>query len=208
MDLNEPFEGHQHATTSMKVVLLIFAVVLIGALGYLIKATYGQEDTTDYSAPSVKSKTAETASGTTDETSATTTYTNSAHSYSFSYENSYKLTATQGDAETNASTSSESVSVKKSGESDAVFSVTTTSLTTLNENSIKGDFGATKAENITVTSTTVGGKPGYKVTIANDSSVVSDFYFVATPSAKILRLTVAKNSSVAAKALSSFTFTK
>lgn len=61
MELNEPFEGHEHATTSLKVVLLVFAIVLVGALAYLIQATYSQPDTTEETAPSVKDKTEQAA---------------------------------------------------------------------------------------------------------------------------------------------------
>jgi hypothetical protein len=57
MELNEPFEGHEHATTSLKVVLLVFALVLVGALAYLIQATYSQTEETAEVAPSVKDKT-------------------------------------------------------------------------------------------------------------------------------------------------------
>lgn len=54
MELNEHLDGHENATTSMKVVLLIFALVVIAALAYFIKTTYSQPDTTDYSAQKVK----------------------------------------------------------------------------------------------------------------------------------------------------------
>lgn len=61
MELNEPFEGHEHATTSLKVVLLVFAVVLVGALAYLVQATYSQPEEATEVAPSVKDKTEEVA---------------------------------------------------------------------------------------------------------------------------------------------------
>lgn len=61
MELNEPFEGHEHATTSLKVVLLVFALVLVGALAYLVQATYSQTEETTEVAPSVKDKTEESA---------------------------------------------------------------------------------------------------------------------------------------------------
>ncbi len=61
MELNEPFEGHEHATTSLKVVLLVFALVLVGALAYLVQATYSQTEDNVEVAPSVKDKTEENA---------------------------------------------------------------------------------------------------------------------------------------------------
>ena len=38
MEINEMHPEHEHATASMKVVLLVFAIVLIGALSYLVWA--------------------------------------------------------------------------------------------------------------------------------------------------------------------------
>lgn len=57
MELNEPFEGHEHATVSMKVVLLMFAIVVIGALSYFVWAQNTAVDSTDYSTPKVTTKT-------------------------------------------------------------------------------------------------------------------------------------------------------
>lgn len=70
MDLHEPFEGHEHATTSLKVLLLIFAVVLIAALGYFVYQTNTTPDSTDYSAKTVKD-----AAATNDATETATTET-------------------------------------------------------------------------------------------------------------------------------------
>lgn len=49
MELSEVHTEHEHATTSLKVVLLIFAIVLIGALAYLVWATNTTPETTDNS---------------------------------------------------------------------------------------------------------------------------------------------------------------
>jgi hypothetical protein len=54
MELTEPNDFSHHASVSLKVVLLIFALVLIGALGYLVWAQNSAPDTTDYSSPVVK----------------------------------------------------------------------------------------------------------------------------------------------------------
>ncbi|QQG49620.1 MAG: hypothetical protein HZB70_02345 [Candidatus Berkelbacteria bacterium] len=90
MELNEHLDGHDNATTSMKVVLLIFALVVIGALAYFIQATYSQPDTTDYSAQKVKkSDTATTTESTSTTTTETATVSNLAcgdKAYAFSLE--------------------------------------------------------------------------------------------------------------------------
>lgn len=49
-----PIENHEHASVSLKVVLLVFAIVLAGALGYLVYQQRTAVDSTDYSARSVK----------------------------------------------------------------------------------------------------------------------------------------------------------
>lgn len=54
MELNEVHTEHEHASTSLKVVLLIFVITLVAALGYLVWAFMSDPDTTDYSAANVK----------------------------------------------------------------------------------------------------------------------------------------------------------
>lgn len=61
MELNEIHTEHEHATTSLKVLLLVFAIVLVGALAYLVWASNTAPDTTDNSAVVTK-KTESTAS--------------------------------------------------------------------------------------------------------------------------------------------------
>ncbi len=51
MELNDIHSEHEHATTSLKVVLLVFAIVLVGALAYLVWAQNTAPDTTGYSVP-------------------------------------------------------------------------------------------------------------------------------------------------------------
>lgn len=53
MQLNEIHNNHEHASVSLKVILLIFAVVLVGVLGYLVWDYRNAPDTTDYSSPAV-----------------------------------------------------------------------------------------------------------------------------------------------------------
>jgi hypothetical protein len=62
MELNETLpEGHEHATTSMKVVLLVFVLALLAVLGYFVWYQNTTPDTADYTAPNVSKKAAETA---------------------------------------------------------------------------------------------------------------------------------------------------
>lgn len=82
---------HEHATTSLKVVLLVFAIVLVGALAYLVWAQNTAPDTTDNSTAvtnTTKPTTTDNSSGsgsTTDETADWKTYTNSIIGFSFKY---------------------------------------------------------------------------------------------------------------------------
>jgi hypothetical protein len=96
MELNEPMEGHQHATTSLKVVLLIFAIVLVGALAYFVSATYNQPDSTDNTAPNVTKKAASTeendALACADPGSSEKNYTSTAQGFCFNYPSSWTLT--------------------------------------------------------------------------------------------------------------------
>lgn len=77
MQLNEIHTEHEHATTSLKVVLLVFAIVLVGALSYLVWASNTAPDTTDNSATTVKP--------TTISTTDWKTYTGTADNYTFKY---------------------------------------------------------------------------------------------------------------------------
>jgi len=78
--------NHEHASTSLKTILLVFAIVLVGALGYLVWDFNRTEDTTDYSTPVAKKKTETTTkTTTTDETADWKSYTNQAYSFSFKY---------------------------------------------------------------------------------------------------------------------------
>ncbi len=52
MQLNEIHNPEtEHASVSLKVILLIFAVILVGVLGYLVWDYQATPDTTDYSTP-------------------------------------------------------------------------------------------------------------------------------------------------------------
>ncbi len=69
MQLNEIHNPEtEHAAVSLKVILLIFAIILVGVLSYLVWDYQTAPDTTDYSVPKLtnsSSEAAETASATT-----------------------------------------------------------------------------------------------------------------------------------------------
>ncbi|MDP3993007.1 MAG: hypothetical protein Q8Q05_02240 [bacterium] len=75
MELNEVHTEHEHATTSLKVLLLVFAIVLVGALSYLVWAQNTASDATDYSAAVTKKTTTETATPSTSTTTPSVTST-------------------------------------------------------------------------------------------------------------------------------------
>lgn len=93
MELNEIHTEHEHATTSLKVVLLVFAIVLVGALSYLVWASNSAPDTTDNSAATTKKTTTNTPSTSTatpsdtktDETASWKTYKSAEFDFNFKY---------------------------------------------------------------------------------------------------------------------------
>lgn len=68
MEINHVHNEHEHASVSLKVILLVFAIVLVGALSYLVYLQRSAPDITDYSAPSVKKTTSTTRAETTEDT--------------------------------------------------------------------------------------------------------------------------------------------
>ena len=95
MQLNEVHTEHEHATTSLKVVLLVFAIVLVGALSYLVWAQNTAPDTTDNSAAVIKKTTATTPS--TASTVPSTTKTDTTDSWKTYSNSDYGFTLTFGD---------------------------------------------------------------------------------------------------------------
>src|SRR3989344_887189 len=77
MEINNTRTNHEHATTSLKVILLIFAIVLIGALAYMVWVQNMSPDIADGSTTTAKTATSPIAGW--------KTYTNTDPSYSFSY---------------------------------------------------------------------------------------------------------------------------
>jgi len=87
MQLNEVHNDHEHASVSLKVILLVFAVILVGALGYFVWDFQNTPDTTDYSTPKI-TKTETTSEETTedvDETADWKTDTNTDWGFSVKY---------------------------------------------------------------------------------------------------------------------------
>lgn len=86
--MNEIHDNHEHASTSLKVILLVFAIVLVGTLGYLVWDFNRTADTTDYSTPVAKKKTETTNTTTatsTDGTEDWKTYANTQYEFSYKY---------------------------------------------------------------------------------------------------------------------------
>ena len=111
MEINETHTEHEHATTSLKVVLLVFAIVLVGALAYLVWAQNTAPDTTDNSAVVTKKSTAGTPPTTsttpsttkTDSTDSWKTYTNSDYGFTLTFWDlwrGYKVKQLTGDSTT------------------------------------------------------------------------------------------------------------
>jgi len=97
MQLNEIHTDHEQATTSLKVVLLVFAVVLVGALSYLVWAQNTAPDTADNSAAVVKKTTTTketttpTKTTTSDPTADWKSYTSANGKIVFKYPSTWKV---------------------------------------------------------------------------------------------------------------------
>ncbi len=96
MQLNGPHTNHEHASVSLKVLLLIFGLILIAVLGYFVWLQNAEPDTTDNTAPKVKQEAiTET---TTDKTyTATDEADSSKQLYSFEYPTTYTVSHTAND---------------------------------------------------------------------------------------------------------------
>jgi len=79
MELNETHSEHEHASTRLKIVLLVFAIVVVGALGYLVWNQNTSTDTTDNGLV-IKNKTIAV-----DPTANWKTYPNTGLKFSFKY---------------------------------------------------------------------------------------------------------------------------
>jgi len=91
MQLNEIHNEHEHAPSSTKIALLIFAVILVTALGYLVWASNKQTVSEENM---VIKKTSTTATATSTATTATVTtdtvYTNTDYGFTMTLTNNWK----------------------------------------------------------------------------------------------------------------------
>lgn len=90
-----------HAPMSLKIVLLLFALVVVGALSYLVLSDRGtSDDAEEAAAVVVKKKTTatSTATKTTDETADWKTYSNTVYGFSLKYPNDWKLSSSTIDS--------------------------------------------------------------------------------------------------------------
>lgn len=165
MELNEPFEGHEHATTSLKVILLVFSIVVIGALAYLMGATYGQPEVAEEVAPSVKDKTEGQTTTTeedgtemvNDETVGWTTYSSTTPQISFKYPKEiYKSVTERVDGLTLYKESGEQWQIDLNWKKASSNNLDTETAAYIS------DAGVSASE-YTKTSTTIGGAPATKI---------------------------------------------
>ena len=90
MELNEIHNPEtEHAAVSLKVILLIFAIVLVGVLGYLVWDYQTAPDTADYSVPKLTKQTDSTPAAETeteaDETAEWKTYSNTEFGFGLTF---------------------------------------------------------------------------------------------------------------------------
>lgn len=100
MELNEIHNPNEHASVSLKVILLVFAVALIGVLGYLVWDAQNTPETADYNPqPVVEKKSANTELETqnkgntnvdNDNSETWRTYTNSTYGFSLKFGDLWK----------------------------------------------------------------------------------------------------------------------
>lgn len=93
MELNEIHTDHEQATTSLKVVLLVFAIVLVGALAYLVWAQNTAPDLADNAAVMKKTTSTTPTLTKTDSTDSWKTYTDPTYYYSLKYPADWEVRA-------------------------------------------------------------------------------------------------------------------
>jgi|GEM_PF-1879405 len=216
-------DAKKRKSTLMPYLLIILAIVIFGALAYGYwqyksdsgLALFGHK----YGGKTVTVTTTTTTTATTTGATATTgavatatadwlTYTNTKYSYLFKYPNTVELTASaenSNDMAISATAGGVNVSPAGGNSGNGIFYVSVPNIA-FTTTAIKNQFGSTKAENMAITSKTIAGASSYEVVISGDSTVVSTFYFIQSPSGTVLELTVLNNSSDAQNVLSSFQF--
>ncbi len=173
MELNEPHTEHEHASLNLKVLLLIFAVILIAALGYFVwQQNHSAADSQDEAQLHPKKTTSTTTTTASDPTAdwkaAILTSTIQGNSLTFSLKYPMDWTVTQGSSSGSGETGSfvpsrVSTSLKStadnptaSGEFDLTFDAATA-------DSITGD-AARAATKLAQVNMTIDGKAFTKTT--------------------------------------------
>jgi len=95
MQLNEIHNNHEHATVSLKVILLVFAVILVGVLGYLVWDYQNSQESTNNESTSTVITTNKT-------------YTDANNLFSFKYDKDLTIAS----ASDNKSDTSDKITVK------------------------------------------------------------------------------------------------
>lgn len=139
-------------------------------------------------------------------------YKNSKFHYSFKYPsdyNTYKINDGDGPLVATISTEEdEHTDVASSVDKNFLFGVSYTGKNDLEINSIKSLFGATNSGDIDFSHITIAGEPGFKLNFKKeDKSIISDFYFVKSPTGHVLEITVLINNSIARQIFDSLQFT-
>jgi hypothetical protein len=130
MQLNEIHNNHEHASVSLKVILLVFAVILVGVLGYLVWDYQKGQDPTN-----------EESTGTIITTNKT--YTEANNLFSFKYDKNLTVASASEDK----SDTSDKITVKVydlTTMEDEPFGYDKKSLTSLRDDLLSGDVKTAK----------------------------------------------------------------
>lgn len=138
------------------------------------------------------------------------TYTNTKHNYSFRHPDTATITATVGDLDNVAiSSTADEVKVYPAKGSDvANLFYVGLSDTDFTVAAIKDRLSATDPGEVNITSTTIAGASSYKAMLSGNTLIASTFYFIKSPKGAVLELTVMNDNQDAQGILSSFQFEK
>jgi len=206
--------GKRGISTGIVLGIMLIVAIVFGAGVYLYanNKTAKEKEKLNAQITELQNKIsgAKTATMPTDEIANWKTYTNTKYGYSFKYPDTVTMTASEDNSDNLAiNPTADGVNVFPVGGNigNGIFYISSLNIE-FTTDAIKGQFGATKPEDITLTPTTIAGASSYKVTILGDSAVVSAFYYIKSPSGTVLELTVVNGNSDAQKILSSFQFIK
>jgi len=194
-----------HVSKSLKVLMLVFAIMLVGGLGYLVWYQNTTSDTTEETTVTTKKTTGSTSTTTTDTTASWKTLTNTKYGYSFKYPTGATLVGTTGQEATVTSTAlAGAVKVFPQGvvatTGNEIFSVNLYDFD-VSAASIQEHLGTTTS---TITSVTVAGKSGFKYINTGDSSTL---YFLTNTAGTALEISVKNSNTEATSMLGSLLIT-